>query len=107
MHEKQAQMEAIYTQMWSSHEGGPYAPLDESLHPRPHSMLYEVVSACGVNASSRKSPQRGDSGWSTSELYPLKAEMGDSLVAGNRLRDTLPLRGAKKHTLVRVRNDTF
>src|SRR6266478_8182509 len=52
MHEKQAQMEAIYTQMWSSHEGGPYAPLDESLRPRPHSMLYEVVSACGISASS-------------------------------------------------------
>ena len=52
MDEKQAQMEAIYTHMWASHEGGPYAPLDESLRPRPHSMLYEVVSACGVNASS-------------------------------------------------------
>jgi ubiquinone/menaquinone biosynthesis C-methylase UbiE len=52
MHEKQAQMEAIYTHMWASHEGGPYAPLDESLRPRPHSMLYEVASACGVNASS-------------------------------------------------------
>jgi len=52
MYEKQAQMEAIYRHMWASHEGGPYAPLDESLHPRPHSMLYEVVSACGVNASS-------------------------------------------------------
>src|SRR6266567_8223528 len=52
MHEKQAQMEAIYTHMCASHEGGPYAPLDVSLHPRPHSMLYEVVSACGVNASS-------------------------------------------------------
>jgi ubiquinone/menaquinone biosynthesis C-methylase UbiE len=52
MHEKQAQIESIYTHMWASHEGGPYAPLDESLHPRPHSMLYEVVSACGVGASS-------------------------------------------------------
>jgi len=52
MHEKQAQMEAIYTHMWASHEGGPFAPLDESLRPRPHSMLYEAVSACGVNASS-------------------------------------------------------
>src|SRR5258708_24734170 len=52
MHEKRAQMEAIYTHMWASHEGGPFAPLDESLRPRPHSMLYEVVSACGVNASS-------------------------------------------------------
>jgi ubiquinone/menaquinone biosynthesis C-methylase UbiE len=45
-------MEAVYTHMWASHEGGPFAPLDESLHPRPHSMLYEVVSAWGVNASS-------------------------------------------------------
>src|SRR5258708_6281577 len=52
MHEKRAQMEASYTHMWASHEGGPFAPLDESLRPRPHSMLYEVVSACGVNASS-------------------------------------------------------
>jgi len=52
MHEKQAQMEAVYTHMWASHEGGPFAPLDESLHPRPHTMLYEVASACGVNASS-------------------------------------------------------
>jgi ubiquinone/menaquinone biosynthesis C-methylase UbiE len=52
MSEKQAQMEAIYTHMWASHEGGPFAPLDESLHPRPHSMLYEVAAACGVNASS-------------------------------------------------------
>jgi len=52
MSEKKAQMEAVYTHMWASHEGGPFAPLDESLHPRPHSMLYEVVSACGVNASS-------------------------------------------------------
>jgi len=52
MSEKQAQMEAVYTHMWASHEGGPFAPLDESLHPRPHSMLYEVVSACGVSASS-------------------------------------------------------
>src|SRR5258708_4675116 len=52
MHEKRAQMEAIYTHMWASHEGGPFAPLDESLHPRPHTMLYEVASACGVNASS-------------------------------------------------------
>jgi ubiquinone/menaquinone biosynthesis C-methylase UbiE len=52
MPEKKAQMEAVYTHMWASHEGGPFAPLDESLHPRPHSMLYEVVSACGVNASS-------------------------------------------------------
>ena len=38
--------------MWASHEGGPFAPLDESLHPRPHSMLYEVVSTCGVSSSS-------------------------------------------------------
>jgi len=52
MPERKAQMEAIYTHMWASHEGGPFAPLDESLHPRPHSMLYEVASACGVNASS-------------------------------------------------------
>jgi ubiquinone/menaquinone biosynthesis C-methylase UbiE len=52
MHEKQAQMEAIYTHLWASHEGGPFAPLDESLRPRPHSMLYEAVSACGVNTSS-------------------------------------------------------
>ena len=52
MPEKKAQMEAIYTHMWASHEGGPFAPLDESLHPRPHTMLYEVASACGVNASS-------------------------------------------------------
>lgn len=49
---RKAQMEAIYTHMWASHEGGPFAPLDESLHPRSHSMLYEVVSACGVSASS-------------------------------------------------------
>jgi len=47
-----AQREAVYTHMWASHEGGPFAPLDESPYPRPHSMLYEVVSACGVNASS-------------------------------------------------------
>ena len=52
MSEKQAQMEAVYTHMWASHEGGPFAPLDESLRPRPHSMLYEVAAACGVNASS-------------------------------------------------------
>jgi ubiquinone/menaquinone biosynthesis C-methylase UbiE len=53
MHEKKAQMEAVYTHMWASHEGGPFAPLDESLHPRPHAMLYEVIAAtCGVNASS-------------------------------------------------------
>ncbi len=52
MPERKAQMEAIYTHMWASHEGGPFAPLDESLHPRPHSMLYEVASACGVSASS-------------------------------------------------------
>lgn len=52
MHEKKAQMEAVYTHIWASHEGGPFAPLDESLHPRPHSMLYEVASACGVDASS-------------------------------------------------------
>ena len=52
MSEKQAQMEAVYTHMWASHEGGPFAPLDESLHPRPHSMLYEVAAACGVDASS-------------------------------------------------------
>jgi ubiquinone/menaquinone biosynthesis C-methylase UbiE len=52
MPEKKAQMEAVYTHMWASHEGGPFAPLDESLHPRPHSMLYEVAAACGVDASS-------------------------------------------------------
>ncbi len=52
MHEMKAQMEAVYTHMWDSHEGGPYAPLDESLHPRPHTMLYEVAAACGVDASS-------------------------------------------------------
>ena len=52
MPERKAQMEAIYTHMWASHEGGPFAPLDESLRPRPHSMLYEVAAACGVNASS-------------------------------------------------------
>jgi SAM-dependent methyltransferase len=40
MTEKKAQMEAVY------------APLDESLHPRPHSLLYEVAAACGVSASS-------------------------------------------------------
>ena len=52
MHEKKAQMEAVYTHMWDSHEGGPYAPLDESLHPRPHTMLYAVAAARGVDASS-------------------------------------------------------
>ena len=52
MHEKKAQMEAVYTHMWASHEGGPFAPLDESLHPRPHMMLYAVAAACGVSASS-------------------------------------------------------
>ncbi len=52
MPEKQAQIESIYTHMWASHEGGPFAPLDESLHPRPHSMLYEVAAAYGVSASS-------------------------------------------------------
>jgi hypothetical protein len=31
MSEKQAQMEAVYTHMWASHEGGLFAPLDESL----------------------------------------------------------------------------
>jgi ubiquinone/menaquinone biosynthesis C-methylase UbiE len=40
MTEKKAQMEAVY------------APLDESLHPSPHSLLYEVAAACGVSASS-------------------------------------------------------
>lgn len=53
MHERKAQMEAIYTHMWASHEGGPFAPLDEGLHPRPHTILYEVAAACGVSASSR------------------------------------------------------
>ncbi len=52
MFEKKAQMEAVYTHMWASHEGGPFAPLDESLHPRPHSLLYEIAAACGVSASS-------------------------------------------------------
>ena len=52
MPERKAQMEAVYTHMWASHEGGPFALLDESLHPRPHSMLYEVVSAFGISASS-------------------------------------------------------
>jgi hypothetical protein len=52
MPEKKVQMEAVYTHMWASHEGGPFAPLDESLHPRPHTMLYEVAFACGVKASS-------------------------------------------------------
>jgi len=52
MSEKQAQMEAVYTHMWASHEGGSFAPLDESLYPRPHSLLYEVAAASGVNASS-------------------------------------------------------
>src|SRR5579859_1541445 len=52
MSEKQAQMEAVSTHMWASHEGGLFAPLDESLQPRPHTMLYEVASACGVSASS-------------------------------------------------------
>jgi len=52
MHEKKAQMEAVYTHMWASHEGGPFAPLDESLNPRPHMMLYAVAAACGVSASS-------------------------------------------------------
>ena len=52
MPEKKVQMETIYTHMWASHEGGPFAPLDESLHPRPHTMLYEIAPACGVNASS-------------------------------------------------------
>jgi ubiquinone/menaquinone biosynthesis C-methylase UbiE len=52
MSEKQAQMEAVYAHMWASHEGGPFAPLDESLHPRPHSILYEVAATCGVSASS-------------------------------------------------------
>lgn len=54
MSEKKAQMEAVYTHMWASHEGGPFAPLDESLHPRPHTMLYEVLdAACGVTAAFR------------------------------------------------------
>jgi ubiquinone/menaquinone biosynthesis C-methylase UbiE len=52
MPERKTQMETIYSHMWASHEGGPFAPLDESLHPRPHRMLYEVASACGVSASS-------------------------------------------------------
>jgi ubiquinone/menaquinone biosynthesis C-methylase UbiE len=52
MSEEKAQMEAVYTHMWASHEGGPFAPLDESLRPRPHTMLYEVASACGVTAFS-------------------------------------------------------
>ena len=52
MPEKKSQMDAIYRHTWASHEGGPFAPLDESLHPRPHSMLYEVVSTCGVSSSS-------------------------------------------------------
>ena len=52
MPERKAQMEEVYTHMWASHEGGPFAPLDESLQPRPHSMLYEVPAACGVSASS-------------------------------------------------------
>src|SRR5713226_2873715 len=51
MPERKAQMEAVYTHMWASHDGGPFAPLDESLHPRPHTMLYEVAAACGVSAS--------------------------------------------------------
>ncbi len=54
MFEKKAQMEAVYTHMWASHEGGPFAPLDESLHPRPHAMLYEALdAACGVTAAFR------------------------------------------------------
>jgi len=52
MPERKAQMEAIYTHMWASHEGGSFAPLDVSLCPRPHSMLHEVAAACGVGASS-------------------------------------------------------
>ncbi len=52
MHGRKALMEDVYTHMWASHEGGTFAPLDESLHPRPHGMLYEVVAACGVSASS-------------------------------------------------------
>jgi ubiquinone/menaquinone biosynthesis C-methylase UbiE len=52
MPEKKAQMEAVYTHMWASHEGGPFAVLDESLYQRPHTMLYEVAFACGVSASS-------------------------------------------------------
>ena len=53
MIERKAQIEAIYTHMWASHERGPFAPLDEGLHPRPHTILYEVAAACGVSASSR------------------------------------------------------
>jgi ubiquinone/menaquinone biosynthesis C-methylase UbiE len=52
MPEWKVQIETIYTHLWASHEGGPFAPLDESLHPRPHSMLYEVAATCGVNSSS-------------------------------------------------------
>ncbi|GAC1627419.1 MAG: hypothetical protein NVS4B11_24700 [Ktedonobacteraceae bacterium] len=52
MHEKKAQMEDVYMHMWVSHDAGPFAVLDESLHPRPHSMLYEVAAAWGVSATS-------------------------------------------------------
>jgi hypothetical protein len=36
---------------------------------------------------------------------PLKAEMGDSRVAGESLHDTGPMITAKKHMLVHLRND--
>ena len=52
MHEKKAQMEAVYTHMWASHDDGPFAPLDESLHPRPHTMLYEIAAGCEIGASA-------------------------------------------------------
>jgi len=53
----------------------------------------------------QEEPPKRRFGWSISELHPLKAEIGDSLVAGDSLRDTGPLTIAKKHTLVRSIND--
>ncbi len=70
MPEKKAQMEAVYTHMWASDEGGPFAPLDESLHPRPHTMLYEVAAACGVSASSMSAAEEAITavGWPSALL---------------------------------------
>ncbi|GAC1554060.1 MAG: hypothetical protein NVS4B8_16840 [Herpetosiphon sp.] len=45
-------METIYSQLWSTHDGDLYTQLDESLRPRPHTMLYDRIATLGLTSAS-------------------------------------------------------
>ncbi len=44
-----SEMNNIYQHLWSAHGEGVYASLDQSLEPRPPTMLYDVAKRLGFN----------------------------------------------------------